>query len=57
MQSAVEGAYPLARPLLMISRSDAEPQVEAYVAWVLSDEGQCILRRIGYAPVRPVVCG
>ncbi|NNF04247.1 MAG: hypothetical protein HKN17_07255, partial [Rhodothermales bacterium] len=27
-----------------------------YIDWILSDEGQCIIKEKGYAPVRPVSC-
>jgi ABC-type Fe3+ transport system substrate-binding protein len=30
--------------------------VKKYIDWILSDEGQCIIKKKGYAPVRPVTC-
>ena len=27
-----------------------------YLDWIRSDEGQCIVREVGYAPMRPVHC-
>ncbi|MGB3563885.1 MAG: phosphate ABC transporter substrate-binding protein [Thermoanaerobaculia bacterium] len=56
MQSAVDGTYPVARPLIMYSRDMPQGAAAEYLDWVLSDQGQCILRQVGYAPVRPVHC-
>ena len=56
IQSAVDGTYSLARPLLVYSRSEPGQEVADYLGWVKSDEGQCIVRARGYAPVRPLYC-
>ena len=29
---------------------------QAFIDWILSDEGQCIILKKGYASVRPVQC-
>jgi len=55
-QSAVDGTYPIARPLLTYVAGQPRGAVKDYLEWLLSDEGQCILRRIGYAPVRAISC-
>jgi phosphate transport system substrate-binding protein len=38
--------------------TNGEPQgdVKAYMDWIMSDEGQCIILKKGYAPVRQVTC-
>jgi phosphate transport system substrate-binding protein len=54
--SASDGSYPIARPLFMYVNSPARAEVTNYIDWVLSQEGQCILLRKGYAPVRAVKC-
>ena len=56
MQSAVDSSYPIARPLLMYTPGQPEGEVAEFLDWVLSDEGQCIVRQVGYAPKRPVHC-
>lgn len=56
IQSAVDGTYALARPLIMYSRGEPEGEIGEFLDWVLSDEGQCIVRSRGYAPLRPVFC-
>ncbi|MEE8524462.1 MAG: PstS family phosphate ABC transporter substrate-binding protein [Thermoanaerobaculia bacterium] len=55
--SAIDGTYPIARPLFMYTRGEPEGAVKTYLDWILSDEGQCIIQNKGYAPVRPVDCG
>lgn len=55
-ETALDGTYPIARPLLMYTAGAPEGAVKQYMDWVLSDEGQCIIANKGYAPVRPVAC-
>lgn len=52
METAVDGSYPIARPLFMFTAGEPEGAVKEYLDWILSDEGQCILVGKGYAPVR-----
>ena len=54
--SASDGSYPIARPLFMYANEPARVEITNYIDWVLSQEGQCIIHRKGYAPVRPVKC-
>lgn len=55
-ETALDGSYPIARPLLMYTAGTPQGAVKQYMDWVLSDEGQCIIKEKGYAPVRPVTC-
>lgn len=57
LETAVDGSYPIARPLLMYTAGQPEGAVAAYLEWILSDPGQCILQEKGYAPVDAVDCG
>lgn len=56
IQSAVDGNYSLAQPLLMYTRGEPGQAVADFLGWVQSDKGQCIVRARGYAPVRPLYC-
>ena len=56
MESAVDGTYPLSRPLLMVTKGPPKGAVAAYLDWVLSDSGQCVLEEVGYATARPTTC-
>ncbi|MDX1429181.1 MAG: PstS family phosphate ABC transporter substrate-binding protein [Rhodothermales bacterium] len=56
-QTAIDGSYPIARPLFMYTLGEPTGQVKEYLDWILSDEGQCIIADKGYAPARPVDCG
>ena len=56
-ETAIDGSYPIARPLLMYTAGQPEGAVGAYMDWVLSDDGQCIIAEKGYAPVRAIDCG
>ncbi len=57
VQTAADGSYPIARPLLMYTNGQPEGEVKKYLDFILSDEGQCIIKDKGYAPVRDVTCG
>ena len=54
--SASDGSYPIARPLFMYTNGEPKGDIKDYMDWILSDEGQCIILKKGYAPVRAVEC-
>ena len=54
--SASDGSYPIARPLFMYTNGEPTGEIKAYLEWILSDEGQCIILDKGYAPIRDVTC-
>ncbi|MGK0480061.1 MAG: phosphate transport system substrate-binding protein [Planctomycetota bacterium] len=49
--SAVDGSYPIARPLFMYTAGEPKGEVKAYMDWILSPVGQKIIVAKGYAPV------
>jgi len=55
--TASDGSYPIARPLFMYTAGEPTGNVKAYMDWILSDAGQCIILDKGYAPVQDVTCG
>ena len=57
VNSAVDGSYPIARPLFMYTNGEPRGATKQYLDWILSDDGQCIILDKGYAPVRDVSCG
>lgn len=56
VDSAIDGSYPIARPLFMYTSGQPEGVIREYIDWVLSDEGQCIIYEKGYAPRGDVDC-
>ncbi|HEX7507350.1 MAG TPA: phosphate ABC transporter substrate-binding protein [Polyangia bacterium] len=46
------GSYPLSRPLFFYLRNKASGDIKAFIDWVLSAEGQEIVTKIGYFPVK-----
>jgi len=56
IESAKDGSYPIARPLFMYTDGEPKGAIKKYIDWVLSDAGQCILLKKGYAPIRSVQC-
>jgi len=56
VETASDRSYPIARPLFMYTNGEPKGEIKAYLDWVKGDEGQCILLKKGYAPVRDVNC-
>ena len=54
--TASDRSYPIARPLFMYTNGAPTGHIKEYMDWILSDVGQCILLKKGYAPVRDVKC-
>lgn len=55
--TAVDGSYPIARPLFMYTNGEPTGEIGAYLDWIKSTEGQCIILEKGYAPYTDVSCG
>jgi phosphate transport system substrate-binding protein len=47
-----DGRYKLRRPVLLLSRNEHDPTVEAFIAFALSPEGQKIVDAEGYTPLK-----
>jgi len=56
VQTASDRSYPIARPLFMYTNGEPEGAIKAYMDWIQSDAGQCILVEKGYAPAHAVQC-
>ncbi|MDX8405944.1 MAG: substrate-binding domain-containing protein [Mariprofundus sp.] len=50
--SVRDGSYPLSRSLYLLHRKDAPSYVRDFVAYLISNQGQQILRHSGYIPLR-----
>jgi phosphate transport system substrate-binding protein len=46
------GTYPLSRPLFFYTRANPSADIKAFVDWVLSPEGQGIVTKVGYFPIK-----
>lgn len=54
--TASDHSYPISRPLFMYTNGQPQGEIKKYMDFILSDEGQCIIMKKGYAPVRNVTC-
>lgn len=54
--TASDRSYPIARPLFMYTNGEPTGETKKYLDWILSDKGQCILLKKGYAPAKDVKC-
>ena len=55
--TALDGSYPIARPLIMYTNGEPSGHVGDYMNWIMSNDGQCIILEKGYAPATEVNCG
>jgi phosphate transport system substrate-binding protein len=51
-ENVAAGKYPLARPLFMYTRGKPGGEAAAFIKFCLSPEGQAIVTKVGYFPVR-----
>jgi phosphate transport system substrate-binding protein len=54
--TAADSSYPIARPLFMYTKGQPEGEIKAYLDWILSNEGQCLIKAKGYAPAKNIDC-
>jgi phosphate transport system substrate-binding protein len=47
-----DGSYPLSRPLFFYVRAKPNADIKAFTDWVLSPEGQSIVVKVGYFPLK-----
>jgi phosphate transport system substrate-binding protein len=52
VENAMSGTYPITRPLLIYTVGEPMGEVGTYLAWILSSDGQELVRRLGYVPVQ-----
>jgi ABC-type phosphate transport system substrate-binding protein len=52
-QTAHSGEYPISRELYIYTLGEPTPAARQYLAWILSDTGQEVVRTKGYVPVAP----
>ena len=52
LKTVQDGSYPLARPLFFYTKNKPSGDVKAFVDWVLSSEGQAVVEKVGYYPVK-----
>ena len=54
--TASDKSYPIARPLFMYTNGEPTGVIKEYMDWIMSDIGQCIIQKKGYAPIHDVTC-
>lgn len=47
-----DGSYPLSRPLFFYTRNKPAGDIKSFIDWVLSAEGQEIVTKVGYFPIK-----
>ena len=55
-ESAIDGSYPIARPLFMYTAGEPTGIIKEYMDWILGEAGQCILLDKGFAAAGSVSC-
>jgi phosphate transport system substrate-binding protein len=50
VQSALDGTYPISRPLYFYTHGTPTPLVKTFLDWTLGEAGQKVLQDVGYVP-------
>lgn len=51
VESVNQGSYPIARDLYIYSAGQPSSQVQAYLDWIMSSQGQEIVKELGFVPI------
>jgi phosphate transport system substrate-binding protein len=51
--TALDGSYPIARPLFLYTRGTPTGVVKEFIDWALGPDGQRVVEQIGYVPAPP----
>ena len=51
IETALDGTYPISRPLYMYTLGEPTGEIKKYLQWIYSDEGQAIVKESGYVPL------
>jgi len=52
IDSVLSDKYPISRPLFLYASSKDNPTVNAFVGYALSDEGQVLVRKLDFVPIK-----
>jgi phosphate transport system substrate-binding protein len=50
--TVLDGTYPISRPLFMYTKKDASENITSYIKWIVGPDGQRILAKEGYVPLK-----
>jgi hypothetical protein len=50
-ETIASGEYPLVYEVVLVHRKNPGERVERFVEWLLSEEGQALVRSVGYVPI------
>jgi phosphate transport system substrate-binding protein len=51
VETALDGTYPISRPLLYYTDGEPEGVIKAFIDYCLSEEGQAKVTEVGYVPL------
>ena len=51
-ENVKSGVYPISRFLYIYTRSKPTGAIKEYIDWILSSEGQALVSKVGYFPVK-----
>jgi phosphate transport system substrate-binding protein len=50
LETALDGTYPIARPLFLYTRGEPQGPVKAFIEWTLGEAGQQVVQDVGFVP-------
>jgi phosphate transport system substrate-binding protein len=52
--AAIDGSYPISRPLFFYTPGEAAAETKTFIDFVMSDDGQRVVRKLEFVPLRAV---
>lgn len=52
IETVNQGLYPIARPLYMYTDGEPTGVIKDYLEWILSEEGQALVKEVGFVPLK-----
>lgn len=53
-ESIADGSYPIAAPFYAITAGSTNPNIDDFIEWIRSSEGQALVEASGYVPLEPL---
>jgi phosphate transport system substrate-binding protein len=54
IETIQDKSYPFSQPFYTVTAGNEKPNTQRFIEWMLSPQGQYLVEKTGYIPIRPV---